>query len=83
MTVVLRLEPEIGRRLQDAAAARGVSVEAYVTELIKRSERAPAPVGGNLEEFEADMDAIAAGCEELPVLPEGAFTRERIYADHD
>jgi hypothetical protein len=38
-------------------------------------------VGGPLEEFEAGMDALAAGSKQLPVLPPKAYSRESIYGD--
>jgi len=34
------------------------------------------------EEFDRDMDELAAGLEELPILPED-FSRADIYVDHD
>ena len=33
------------------------------------------------EEFEAGLDALAEGCDELPVLPPDAYRRESIYGD--
>lgn len=83
MTVTLELRPELERRLVSGAAARGVSLETYLTSLL---EAAMPPLEfdrGTLEEFEADMDALAEGSENLPVLPPEAFTREAIYADRD
>lgn len=35
---------------------------------------------GSLEDFEADLDALAQFSESIPVLPEEAFTRESIYS---
>mgnify|MGYP002778672842 CR=1 FL=1 len=35
------------------------------------------------EQWEADMKALAQRAEEIPVLPEEAFTRESIYGDRD
>ena len=35
------------------------------------------------EQWEADMQALAQRAEEIPVLPEEAFTRESIYGDRD
>lgn len=82
MSVTLNLRPETERRLAEAAAARGVSVEAYLTSLIEWNAPSSAPIS-NDEQFEADMDLLAEGSEALPALPPGAFSRESIYADHD
>jgi hypothetical protein len=35
------------------------------------------------KQWEADMKALAQRAEEIPVLPEEAFTRESIYGNHD
>ena len=37
----------------------------------------------NLAEFEAILDALAEGSEQLPILPPEATTRAGIYRDHD
>lgn len=34
------------------------------------------------KQWEADMKALAQRAEEIPVLPEEAFTRESIYGNH-
>lgn len=35
------------------------------------------------KQWKADMKALAQRAEEMPVLPEEAFTRESIYGNHD
>jgi hypothetical protein len=37
----------------------------------------------NLEQFEAELDALAQGSDKLPYLPPAALTRESFYQDHD
>jgi hypothetical protein len=83
MSVTLELKPETEKRVIAEAAARGISLEAYLTSLIEHREGPQQPAPSSLEEFEADMDLLAEGCEQLPVLPPEAFSRESIYADHD
>ena len=34
-------------------------------------------------QWQADMKALAQRAEEIPVLPEEAFTRKSMYGDHD
>jgi hypothetical protein len=36
-----------------------------------------------LKEFEADLEAIAEGTDDIPVLSPEALTREAIYGDHN
>jgi hypothetical protein len=83
MNVTLELKPEIEHRVTAEAAARGVSVEAYLTSLIEDRALLLGPETITPEQFEADMDLLADGSERLPVLPPDAFSRESIYADHD
>jgi len=37
----------------------------------------------SLQEFDAELDALAGGSEKLPYLPPEALTRETYYQDHD
>ena len=83
MTVTLELPPEVEQRLAAQAAARGVSTEDYILSLIEGAALPAMPPDTNLDQFEADLDALSAGSENLPVLPPAAFSRESIYADHD
>jgi hypothetical protein len=82
MSVTLELRPEIEERVTAEAAARGLSVEEYLTSIIEgRALR--GSLDATLEEFEAAMDLLAEGSDRLPVLSPEAFSRESIYADHD
>jgi hypothetical protein len=83
MVVTLELAPELEQRIIAQAAARGVSLEAYLQSLIEAAALVVSPDDSTLEEFEADMDAFSEGTEGLSVLPPEAFTREGIYGDHD
>jgi hypothetical protein len=83
MHVTLELKPETERRVAAEAAARGLSVEVYLTSLIESGTLLPAPETATLAQFEADMDLLAEGCDRIAVLPADAFSRESIYADHD
>jgi hypothetical protein len=82
MIVTLELKPEVERRVMAQAAAQGVPLEAYLASVIEAALPIE-PDECSLEEFEADMDALAEGSESLPVLPPEAFSRESIYGDHD
>jgi hypothetical protein len=47
--------------------------------LIEQSAALDSHAGLSLQEFEAGMDALAEGSEQLPVLPPEAYSRESIY----
>jgi hypothetical protein len=83
MSVILELEPEVERRIAEHAAARGLTVQDFLTTLIKRETLLEFPPRASIEEFEADMRLLSEGSEHLPVLPPEAFSRAAIYDDHD
>jgi hypothetical protein len=68
------------------AELRGLTPENYVEKLIAEQVVAPKPSltkaerRASLERFFKD---ISANSENLPVLPDEAFTRESFYRDHD
>jgi hypothetical protein len=85
MRITLELTPHVAASLAAQAQARGVSLDTYVRHLIEEQAAAvdhreqPMP----LEQFEAELDALAADSETLPYLPAEALTRESFYEDHD
>jgi hypothetical protein len=85
MTITLELSPHVAASLAAQAQARGVSLDTYVRHLIEAQVAAVAPREQpmTLEQFEAELDALAADSETLPYLPAAALTRESFYQDHD
>ena len=83
MTVTLQLKPEVEERLLIRAQERGVSLETYLADMIE-AQVLPGPKRRpTLSDFEADLEAIAEGTDDIPVLPPEALTREAIYGDHN
>jgi len=84
MPISIELKPEVEERLGREASARGVSMEAYVEDLIERqvSGTGKAPSVG-LEDLDRVLDALAEGSEGRPTLPPEAYTREGIYQEHN
>jgi len=81
-TDIIEVTRETATMLRAKATAHRLSLDAYLRILVEKDvipEPAPQPL---LEEFDRDMDALAAGLEGLPVLPRD-FSRADIYADHD
>jgi hypothetical protein len=68
-------------RLWVRARAQGVSLATYLQTVIEQIAALESSGEGSLEEFEAGMDALAEGSEQLPVLPPEAYSRESIYED--
>ncbi len=84
--IQIELRPEVEARLTAEARARGVEVRAYVESLLEEAvaaravsaRRQPTP-----EEMRAFFEAMSAGSEKIPQLPDEAFQRESFYQDHD
>jgi hypothetical protein len=84
MSISIELKPEVEERLEQEAAARGLSVESYVGELIEHQFSRPSktPHAG-AEEIDQVLDSLAEGSDDQPAPPPEAYTRESIYQDHD
>ena len=83
MTVRLEITPEIEASLNAQAAAKGITLDAYLQDVIEDLARAQAAPTANLEEFRSTLDTLAEMGKSLPHAPSAAFTRESIYQDHD
>lgn len=81
MSITVQLEPDVEARLLARARAEGMSLDAYVKTVVEQMAAIEGPPEVSLEDFEAGLDALAEGCEELPVLPPDAYRRENIYGD--
>lgn len=84
MTYTVELSPELETQAKTLAEARGKPVEVYLADLI--ADFLPKPDGEferEMAEFEADLDALAEGSENLPILPPEANHRAYYYEDHD
>ena len=84
MAITLKLPPELEASLAAEARALGIELDAYVQTLLEHQAgmgRAEQTI--NLEQFEAELDALAQGSDKLPYLPPAALTRESFYQDHD
>ena len=85
MPIHLELKPEVEERLGREASAKGVSVEAYVEDLIEQQIIRPHEEASRigLEEFDRVLDALSEGSNGSPAPPPEAYTRESIYREHN
>ncbi len=84
MAITLNLQREVEASLAAQAQALGLQLNSYVQTLLEQQagmERAEQTL--NLEQFEAELDALAQGSDKLPYLPPAVLTRESFYQDHD
>jgi hypothetical protein len=65
------------------AAARGISIQAYVQRLIEEAGRKSfsSHRPRTREQIEAFFEAMSEGSRELPSLPTESFTRESFYQE--
>ncbi len=80
MQITLTIPDDVAAQAQ----AHGLSVEAYVQNLIEQQARSQegqtAPVRTR-EEIESFFSAMSEGAQRLPSLPTSSFTRESFYED--
>ena len=84
MAITLNLPPEVEASLAAQARALGLPLNSYVQSLLEKQaglERAEQTTC--LEQFEAELAALAQGSDKLPYLPPAALTCEIFYQDHD
>jgi hypothetical protein len=84
MSISIKLKPEIEERVEQEAAARGVSVESYVEEMIEQQVSLPhktSHVGP--EEIDQVLASLAEVSDDPPVLQPEAYMHESIYQDHN
>jgi hypothetical protein len=84
MAFTFQLDPEMEKRFAEQARAQGVSMEAYIRQILEQHAVLP-PSGQKLsdKEFEAALDAMTIYSDKIPVLPLEALMRDQIYRDHD
>ncbi len=79
----IELAPDIERRLLAAAQAEGLEPGAYASRLIASTLALTSEKHLSRVEFYAVLARLAARGEDLPRLPDEAYTRESFYQDHD
>ena len=83
MVVRLELKPETEASLKVEAAAKGVSLDAFIQNVIEDFARVLAEPSVSVQEFRAALDRLAEMGRSLPHVPASAFSRESIYQDHN
>ncbi len=80
MVVTVNIPDELAAE----AKARGLSLEAYVQEILAQQLARPAETRQPLtpEEIRAWLDSLAQFSDKIPSLPE-TVSREWLYQDHD
>jgi post-segregation antitoxin (ccd killing protein) len=84
MTIPVQIPDELARE----ATRRGLDVAAYIEQILIKelaSAKPSLPPSPRLtkEELAECFAALAQYSDQIPDLPDSAFTREAIYADHD
>lgn len=83
--LTVRLNPHSEQILREhlSRGAYGSAEEVLERALETLEEREDAARAADLAEFDAALDALAEGSENLPDPPDEAFNRESIYRNHD
>lgn len=81
--MVLNLRINVPEELASRAKARGISVEAYIQEILERQVAAPPGWRGRtVEDINAWLESLAQFSDKIPPLPE-VISREWLYQDHN
>jgi hypothetical protein len=83
MAFTFQLDPEMERILAEQAQSQGVSITAYIRQILERQVAAQRSSQLSEEAFEAALDAMTIYSGKIPVLPLSAFKRDEIYRDQD
>jgi len=80
----VELAPDIEKRLIEAARAEGIEPAAYASRLISSTIAARTSEKHlSKEQLDAVLARLASHGDNMPVLPDEAYTRESFYQDHD
>ena len=88
----MQITVEIPDHLALAAQARGLALDRRLAELLaedlasepgNQPASAIPPRRSGKRDITAFLDAMTAHSDEIPALPDEAFTRESFYQDHD
>ena len=87
MIITLDIPPEIEANLVAEAQARGLSLEAYVKELLQQRVRGRLAADSarrmTYEEWECDFEAFIDSFPQQPLLSDPAVSRDSIYTRED
>ncbi len=83
--IQIDLQPDTEARLAGEAQACGVELHKYIEGILEQviMTRTPPPRRRTREEMQAFFEGITANSDQIPQLPDEAFTRESFYQDHD
>jgi hypothetical protein len=81
--IQLDIDPEVEKRIVEAAQARGLDPSAYASKVLTDAVAFTTAKHLSKSEFEDFLDAMLIDPDKAPKLPDYAYTRESFYEDHD
>lgn len=78
---MLNLEPETEASLATLARRNGISVEAYLRELVNQELSVDAPAENNEDKVRAFLQWADGFPQDAPLLSDEAISREALYPD--
>ena len=82
--MTLNLTPEIEAQLTDLAHSQGLTVEGFLTRVVKSEHETLRPQQARRlapEEWSAQFEEWADSFPEAPPIPDAALSRENLYPD--
>jgi len=81
--IQLDIDPEVEKRLVEAARARGLEPSAYAQRILASAVTSPGQDGASAEDLLSGLKALAEQATAVSNYPPDFFTREVIYGEHD
>lgn len=81
MTVKVQLRPEVEAELVAQAQARGLSLEAYLEQVLQERSRVPTPPAADAAERALAFETWARNHRLTPPLPDDAVRRQNLVRD--
>ena len=84
MSIIINIRPEAQAELTRQAAAHGAQPEDYAAALLEEGVHMGAAANPlTTDQLDRALQELAQFSHKIPLLPDGAFTREGLYQDHD
>lgn len=84
ITISIDIKPEVQAELTRQAAAHGIGLEPYAASLLEEATQAAGQANRlTKDRLNQTLKELAQFSHKIPLLPDGAFSRESLYPDED
>lgn len=77
----INLRPDLAEQLTNLASAKGLSVDAFIQQIIDEKSAVTSPSRLSPEEWAHEFETWADSFPQAPLIPDEALSRENLYPD--